>query len=213
MKKTLIFFIIICFYNFLCAETYKSYYEKKYELIEKQENYYSCGLSIIKCLLNFFDKENISQSNIMSLIINNASTLQTKGGISMLDMKNFLELYNIKSFGIFTEKQDIDNVIEKFNCVTVIHYKEQTQVYKGNEIYCGHFVILLYSNIEKNIYIVLDPNLGLMRVGRNYINKYFSGYCLLIPELIIDKDNVVLQEILKEEENYQLLKNRKGLIK
>lgn len=209
MKKILIFFFV-CLSNFLYAETYKSYYEKKYELIEKQENYYSCGISIIKCFLNFFGKENISQSNIMSLIINNSSTLQTKGGISMLDMKNFLELYNIKSFGIFTEEKKIDNVTKNYNCVVVVHYKEQPHVYKEKEIYSGHFVILIYSDIKKNLYVVLDPSLGLMTVDKKFINKYFSGYCLIIPELIFDKNNILLQDILKKEANYQLLKSRKG---
>lgn len=210
MKKTLIIFFIICFYNFLYAENYKSYYEKKYELIEKQENYYSCGISIIKCFLNLFNKENISQSNIMSLVINNSSTLQTKGGISMLDMKNFLDFYNIKSFGIFTEEKNIDNVTKNFDCVIVVHYKERPQIYKEKKIYSGHFVILLYSNTEENLYIVLDPSLGVTLVNRKCINKYFSGYCLLIPELIFDKNNALLQDILKKKENYQLLKNRKG---
>lgn len=209
MKKTLIL-LFICFSNFIYAETYKSYYEKKYELIEKQENYYSCGISIIKCFLNLFDKGNISQSNIMSLIINNSPTLQKKRGISMLDMRNFLELYNIKSVGIFTDEKNIDNVTKNYKCVIVVHYKDQPQIYKEKEIYSGHFSILIYSDIKKNLYVILDPSLGVMLIDRNFINKYFSGYCLLIPELIFDKNNVLLQDILKKEENYQLLKSRKG---
>ena len=61
-----------------------------------------------------------------------------------------------------------------------------------------------------NLYVVLDPSLGLMLVNRNFINKYFSGYCLIVPELFFDKKNILVQDILKKEEKIQLLKNRKG---
>lgn len=162
----------------LSAQT--SYEELRFADIEKQENYYSCGISILNCILIKCRNIRISQSDIHSLIIAESECPQTKGGISLLDMKKILNSYGINTIGFKADIEEIQNIIDFYKTPIVLHYANQHIRINGQVLNTGHFVILY--KIDSDFFYLLDPALGKIVITKAEIQKLYSGNCLVIKE-------------------------------
>lgn len=210
MKIRVFFIFFIGINNMIFAnqkKTVESFYERKFDVIRKQENYYFCGPSVIQCILKLNGKNNMSQTDIMSLIIRDAKNIQTLGGISMLDLKNFFSTQKITSFGIFSKDSNINALTDMYKSVIVIHYRNQVRFHLKQEFDAGHFVILVCK--LKDDFIILDPYLGIDVVKESFIKKYFSGNCLVLPDLAFDKNtSFVRDEIIFQSRLLDLKKKK-----
>ncbi|MCL2381149.1 MAG: cysteine peptidase family C39 domain-containing protein [Treponema sp.] len=176
-----------------------SYKNLQFDMINRQVTFYSCGASIIQLIVALYSSVHLTQEQIMSIIIAN-SNVRPRGGMSFLDIRDFLEKYNILTAGVRIANRNISLLEEKFTLPLIIHYPQPF----NNSNIDGHFV-LLYHISNDNLFFILDPFFGRKVLTADQFRDNWSGYFMYFSSRFPARKFEHL--IIQEERRHGLLRN------
>ncbi|WP_071460865.1 peptidase domain-containing ABC transporter [Bacillus massilinigeriensis] len=130
-----------------------------------------CGLCCVSMVMGYYG-EHISVKSLSKIVE------VGRDGVSLNDMKGILERkqYEVKLYEVST------SMLDKIEKAPLILYWNNS-----------HFVVL--ESIRKNEFVIVDPNIGRMKLKEEEFKKFFSNIVLLATP----KEN---KEYISEKENY-----------
>lgn len=164
--------ILFCFSESFSEERkLRSYYNLKFQKIERQKYRFSCGTAVLATLFTHYYGIPVKEEEIIEEFFKRM--VEEKRGISFLDMKKFS---NSKGFDAYGYKMNFSGLIEifnKFNLPIVVHMETDIQREKMK-----HFSI--FVGLIDNFVILKDTFWGNTLLSVNEFLSMWSGYALLI---------------------------------
>ena len=161
----------------------KSYAERKFSTIYKQQYDFSCGSAALASLLTFhYDDEVNEQSVFIDMFQNGDQEKIKKQGFSLLDMKNYLERQGYRADGF---KIKLDQLLTVNSpAITIINTKGYL-----------HFVII--QGLDTQRVLVGDPAIGVNIIPRDKFEKIWGNRILF---LIHAKEGIKARNFQNDEE-------------
>lgn len=178
----------------------RSYMDVKFSRVDRQLSEYTCGLATIATLFTYFFDFPVHEDEIANDFLKNI--ISEKRGISLLDMKNFVQSKGYKALGYKVNVSALLMVLEKTPVPIIIHTMRDINKYK-----MGHFSLLL--GLRDGYFIVKDPAFGNLVVSEESFCSEFTGAILIVlpadeNKAILDKVSKKLESEINKSQNYLL---------
>lgn len=144
----------------------KSFQEKRFQTVIKQQYDFSCGSAALATLLTFHYGRSLNEQAVFQKMyaVGDQKKIR-KEGFSMLDMKKYLKSLGFQADGY---KLSLDRLAE-------LGVPAITLINKNGYL---HFVVI--KGISRNEVLIGDPAIGLRAIDRSRFEAMWKGVLLLI---------------------------------
>jgi len=180
----------------------KSYFELKFDKIERQKNEIFCGPAVLSSILKNYYNLSADQNSIFLYSIEAINN--EKRNFSFWDMCTFLDHLDFSCMAFKVNEPALDSILVRTKVPIIVH-----TFYKGindtNESKNGHFLLIL-GIVGGDFYLINDPTFGKQVVNKQNLFSDLSGNVLIaVPPKksgLLNKSKEILMEQIKQANRY-----------
>jgi len=183
--------------SFSKEKKFHSYYDIRFQDIERQKYTFSCGTAVLATLFTQYYGICVKEEEIIEEFFK--KMLEEKRGISFLDMKRFSNSKGFDAYGYKMNFSGLVEILNKFNLPIIVHMEIAI---KGKKM--KHFSLLI--GLIDNFVILKDTFWGNTLLSLNEFLSMWKGYALVITPPKGSEEILIHAEKMREKNKKEVEK-------